>query len=40
SLSSCEQFALFGSVRKTLMSNSEWKIKDVRFTERGEDIVL
>ncbi|MFO5440834.1 MAG: hypothetical protein ACLBM4_19770 [Dolichospermum sp.] len=40
SLSSCEQFALFGSVRKTLISNSEWKIKDVRFTERGEDIVL
>ncbi|MFM8008045.1 MAG: sporulation/spore germination protein, partial [Dolichospermum sp.] len=27
-------------VRKTLMSNSEWKIKDVRFTERGEDITL
>ncbi|MTJ55333.1 sporulation/spore germination protein [Anabaena sp. UHCC 0253] len=40
SLSSCEQFALFGSVRKTLISNSEWKIKDVRFTERGEDIAL
>jgi len=40
SLSSCEQFALFSSVRKTLISNSEWKIKDVRFTERGEDIVL
>ncbi|MFM6472207.1 MAG: sporulation/spore germination protein, partial [Dolichospermum sp.] len=40
SLSSCEQFALFGSVRKTLMSNSEWKIKDVSFTERGEDITL
>jgi hypothetical protein len=40
SLSSCEQFALFSSVRKTLMSNSEWKIKDVRFTERGEDITL
>jgi hypothetical protein len=40
SLSSCEQFALFSSVRKTLMSNSQWKIKDVRFTERGEDIAL
>ncbi|AFY45167.1 hypothetical protein [Nostoc sp. PCC 7107] len=40
SLSSCEQFALFGSVRKTLMSNSQWKIKDVRFTEKGEEIVL
>ncbi|MBU7582848.1 MAG: sporulation/spore germination protein [Nostoc sp. TH1S01] len=40
SLSSCEQFALFGSLRKTLMSNSQWKIKDVRFTEKGEEIVL
>ncbi|WP_392530313.1 sporulation/spore germination protein [Nostoc sp. C117] len=40
SLSSCEQFALFGSVRKTLTSNAQWKIKEVRFTERGEDIVL
>ena len=39
SLSSCEQFALFSSVRKTLISNS-WKIKDVRFTERGEEIML
>ena len=40
SLSSCEQFALFSSVRKTLIINSQWKIKDVRFTERGEDIIL
>jgi hypothetical protein len=40
SLSSCEQFAWFSSVRKTLISNSQWQIKDVRFTERGEDITL
>ncbi len=40
SLSSCEQFALFGSIRKTLTSNPQWNIKDVRFTERGEDIIL
>lgn len=40
SLSSCEQFALFGSLRKTLTSNTQWNIKEVRFTERGEDIVL
>ncbi|MEA5580841.1 sporulation/spore germination protein [Nodularia harveyana UHCC-0300] len=40
SLSSCEQFALFGSLRKTLMSNAEWEIKDVRFTEQGEEIVI
>ncbi|MBW4631934.1 MAG: sporulation/spore germination protein [Iphinoe sp. HA4291-MV1] len=40
SLSSCEQFALFGSLRKTLLSNSQWSIKQVRFTERGEEIIL
>jgi hypothetical protein len=40
SLSSCEQFALFGSLRKTLLSNSQWGIKNVRFTERGKEIVL
>jgi hypothetical protein len=40
SLSSCEQFALFGSLRKTLTSNAQWKIKEVRFTERGEEIAL
>ncbi|MEH2353860.1 sporulation/spore germination protein [Nostoc sp.] len=40
SLSSCEQFALFGSLRKTLTSNAQWNIKEVRFTEGGKDIVL
>lgn len=40
SLSSCEQFALFGSLRKTLTSNPKWNIKDVRFTEAGEEIIL
>jgi Sporulation and spore germination len=40
SLSSCEQFALFSSLRKTLTSNNQWKIKDVRFTEKGEEVPL
>ncbi|MBW4641983.1 MAG: sporulation/spore germination protein [Goleter apudmare HA4340-LM2] len=40
SLSSCEQFALFGSLRKTLTSNPKWNIKQVRFTERGENVEL
>ena len=40
SLSQCEQFALFGSLRKTLTSNSQLKIKDVRFTEQGQAIKL
>ncbi|WP_310834455.1 hypothetical protein [Aetokthonos hydrillicola] len=38
SLSSCEQFALFSSLRKTLTSHPEWKIKEVRFTELGKEI--
>jgi hypothetical protein len=40
SLSSCEQFALFGSLRKTLMENGQLKIKEVHFTEQGEEIYL
>jgi hypothetical protein len=40
SLSSCEQFAIFSSLRKTLTSNAQWNIKDVRFTERGQDLAL
>lgn len=40
SLSSCEQFNLFGSLRKTLIDNPDWQIKDVRFTEGGKEIVL
>ncbi len=40
SLSACEQFALFGSLRETLVNNPDWKVKTVRFTERGQDISL
>ena len=40
SLSTCEQFALFGSLRKTLTSNSQLKIKAVRFTQQGKEIKL
>ncbi|NER38860.1 MAG: hypothetical protein F6J93_33720 [Oscillatoria sp. SIO1A7] len=40
SLSSCEQFALFGSLRQTLTDNPKWQINTVRFTERGKDIIL
>jgi len=38
SLSNCEQFALFGSLRKTLTSHAQWNIKKVRFTELGKDL--
>ena len=38
SLSTCEQFALFGSLRKTLTDNSQLNIKDVRFTKQGQEI--
>lgn len=40
SLSSCEQLALFGSLRKTLTENPQWQIQEVRFTERGQEIIL
>lgn len=40
SLSSCEQIALFGSLKKTITSNNIWNIKEVRFTEMGERIWL
>lgn len=40
SLSSCEQLALFGSLRKTLTANSAWNIKDVQFTEKGQELYL
>ena len=40
SLSSCEQLAVFGSLRETLLNNSDWNIRSVRFTERGEAIAL
>ncbi len=40
SLSACEQFALFGSLRKTLTSNPDWQIQEVYFTNLGEDLIL
>lgn len=40
SLSSCEQLALFGGIRKTLLNNAQWQIQSVQFTEKGEEIVL
>ncbi|NES24877.1 MAG: sporulation/spore germination protein [Symploca sp. SIO3E6] len=40
SLSTCEQLALFGSLRKTLTDNSQFNISDVRFTEQGQEIEL
>lgn len=40
SLSSCERFALFGSLRETLTQNPQWNVSEVEFTEGGEEIVL
>jgi hypothetical protein len=40
SLSSCEQLALFGSLRQTLTNNPNWQINQVIFTEQGEEIAL
>ncbi|NJL20493.1 MAG: sporulation/spore germination protein [Leptolyngbyaceae cyanobacterium SM1_3_5] len=40
SLSSCEQQALFGSLRQTLLRNPQWDVKLIRFRHRGAAIVL
>jgi hypothetical protein len=38
SLSTCERFALFGSLSETLTNNPQWQISRVQFTEKGEAI--
>ncbi|RMG09948.1 MAG: sporulation/spore germination protein [Cyanobacteria bacterium J055] len=38
SLSSCERFALFGSLTEPLTQNPDWRISSVQFTEKGERI--
>lgn len=40
SLSTCEQLAIFGSLRSTLIFNRFWNIKKVKFTQKGEEIWL
>jgi hypothetical protein len=40
SMSSCEQMAFFGSISKTLTSHNAWKIKDVKFTDGEDEIIL
>ncbi|MDY6940483.1 MAG: hypothetical protein SWY16_22850 [Cyanobacteriota bacterium] len=40
SLSSCERYALFGSLSETLTSNPQWEISQVRFTDRSEEITF
>ncbi|MGB6016359.1 MAG: hypothetical protein WBG32_16625 [Nodosilinea sp.] len=40
SLSVCEQKALLGSLRETLINQPDWKIEAVTFTNRGNSLVL
>ncbi|MGB3202602.1 MAG: hypothetical protein WBA99_16975 [Nodosilinea sp.] len=40
SLSLCEQKGLLGSLRETLINQPDWKIKAVRFTNRGTPLGL
>jgi hypothetical protein len=40
SLSICEQKALFGSLRETLVNHPDWDIEDVIFTNRGNQLTL
>ena len=37
SLSHCEQFALLGELRETLIANSDWNIETVNFQVQGQD---
>jgi len=40
SLSSCEQQAIFGSLRQTLTRDPQWQIDTVQFTDRGQPLML
>ncbi|WP_190996075.1 hypothetical protein [Phormidium sp. FACHB-322] len=40
SLSMCEQKALLGSLRETLINQPDWQIEAVTFTNRGNPLVL
>ncbi|TAG95746.1 MAG: hypothetical protein EAZ09_11225 [Oscillatoriales cyanobacterium] len=40
SLSTCQQLAIFGSLRQTLTANPVWNVKQVQFTSKGADILL
>jgi hypothetical protein len=39
-MSACEQMSLFGALRETIVSRSEWKIRDVQFTDGKEEIAF
>ncbi len=39
-MSACEQTSLFGALRETLVGRSEWKIRDVQFSDGKEEIVF
>ena len=38
SLSHCEQFALLGELRETLIANADWDIQTVNFQVQGQDL--
>ncbi len=40
SLSSCEQLALFGSLRRTLVNNGQLGVDQVRFASQGQELRL
>lgn len=40
SMSTCEQLAIFGSLRQTLTANPVWNVKKVQFTSKGAEIWL
>ncbi|MEM8544919.1 MAG: hypothetical protein AAGF66_13130 [Cyanobacteria bacterium P01_H01_bin.119] len=38
SLSACEQMTLFGSLRETLLKNTQWDVESVEFTAQGKGL--
>ena len=39
-MSACEQMSLFGALRATIVGRSDWKIRDVQFSDGKKEIVF
>ena len=39
-MSACEQMSLFGALRATIMGRSDWKIREVQFSDGKKEIVF
>ena len=39
-MSACEQMSLFGALRATIVGRSDWKIRDVQFSDGKKEITF